>query len=76
MSKCRMGYHLEIISSSENESHEGRSKDTFPIKSSQSMILELIPDKTGEYPVHDHNLVAVSGGGIYPNGMFLTMLIE
>ncbi|MEO9533512.1 MAG: multicopper oxidase domain-containing protein [Crocinitomicaceae bacterium] len=70
------GYHLEIISSSENESHEGRSKDTFPIKSSQSMILELIPDKTGEYPVHDHNLVAVSGGGIYPNGMFLTMLIE
>ena len=70
------GYHLEIIYSSKNSSHEGRVKDTFPIESMETLILELVPDKTGEYPVHDHNLVAVSGGNIYPNGMFLTMLIE
>lgn len=70
------GYHLEIITSSKNPSHVGRSKDTFPVYGMETMILELVPDKPGEYPVHDHNLVAVSGGKIYPNGMFLTMLIE
>jgi hypothetical protein len=69
------GYHLKIIYSSESTAHTGREKDTFPIKSMESMILELVPDKPGEYPVHDHNLVAVTGGNIYPNGMFLTMLI-
>jgi FtsP/CotA-like multicopper oxidase with cupredoxin domain len=70
------GYHAEIIHSSANPGHVGRSKDTFPIQSMQTLILEMIPDKIGEYPAHDHNLVAVSAGGIYPNGMFLTMLIQ
>jgi len=70
------GYHLEIVYSSKNSNHVGRSKDTFPIHSMESMILELVPDKVGEYPVHDHNLVVASAGGIYPNGMFLTLLIE
>lgn len=70
------GYHSEIIYSSAHPNHTGRSKDTFPVESLEVLILEMIPDKTGEYPVHDHNLVAVSAGGIYPNGMFLTMLIQ
>ena len=70
------GYHSQILYASESPNYVGRIKDTFPIKSMQTMILELIPDKPGEYPVHDHNLVAVSAGGIYPNGMFLTMLIQ
>ena len=70
------GYHLRILYSSENVTHVDRSKDTFPIKSMETLVLELVPDKVGEYPVHDHNLVAVTGGGIYPNGMFLTMLIQ
>lgn len=70
------GYHAEIIYSSANTGHKGRSKDTFPTHTMETLILEIIPDKTGEYPVHDHNLVAVSAGGIYPNGMFLTMLIQ
>ena len=70
------GYHAKIIYSSKNSNHVGRLKDTFPLYSRESMILELVPDKPGEYPVHDHNLVAVSGGNIYPNGMFLTMLIQ
>ncbi len=70
------GYHAEIIYSSEKPNHVGRLKDTFPLKPMESLILEIIPDKTGEYPVHDHNLVVVSAGGVYPNGMFLTMLIQ
>lgn len=70
------GYHLNILFSSKSPNHVGREKDTFPLYSMESMILELTPDKLGEYPVHDHNLSAVSGGNLYPNGMFLTILIE
>ncbi len=70
------GYHCTILNSSKSPSHIGRSKDTFPIHSMETMILELVPDQLGEYPVHDHNLVAVSGANIYPNGMFLTILID
>lgn len=70
------GYHLEIISSTAHPTDAGRSKDTFPIKSMETLILELIPDKPGEYPVHDHNLVATTGGGMYPSGMFTTLLIQ
>ncbi len=70
------GYHLKIVFSSKTPSNVGRLKDTFPVHSMESIILELIPDQVGEYPVHDHNLVAVSGGNIYPNGMFLTLLIQ
>jgi FtsP/CotA-like multicopper oxidase with cupredoxin domain len=70
------GYHGEIIQSSKFPSHVGRSKDTVPVYSMEVVILKIVPDQPGEYPVHDHNLVAVSGGNIYPNGMFLTMLIN
>lgn len=70
------GYHCTIVQSSRDPHHEGRSKDTMGIYSMEVLVLELIPDQPGEYPVHDHNLVAVSGGNIYPNGMFLTLLIE
>lgn len=70
------GYHSTIIYSSKNPTLVGRLKDTFPIYSMEGLILELIPNQIGEFPVHDHNLVAVSGGHIYPNGMFLTILIQ
>jgi len=49
------------------------SKDTWPMKSMDCYIWRVVFDKTGRYSVHDHNLVAVSGGGIHPNGMFLIM---
>ena len=70
------GYHCTIVQSSRHPEHVGRSKDTVPVYSMEVIVLELVPDQPGEYPVHDHNLVAVSGGNIYPNGMFLTMLVE
>lgn len=69
------GYHCEIIYSSKYPNHVGRFKDTFPVEKMEVVVLQLIPDQPGEYPVHDHNLVAVSGGNLYPNGMFLTLLI-
>ena len=70
------GYHSEIVYSTLRPDHIGRSKDTFSVNSMEAVVIRLIPDKSGEFPVHDHNLVAVSGGNMYPNGMFLTMLIN
>ena len=70
------GYHLRMTQSSEHPNYEGRIKDTFPINPMEVMTLELVPHQPGEYPVHDHNLIAVTGANIYPNGMFLTMLIS
>ena len=70
------GYHAEILYSSKFPNHVGRSKDTFPMLPMETMVLRLVPDKTGEFPVHDHNLVAVSAGNYYPNGMFMTLLIQ
>lgn len=70
------GYHLELLQSSEHPYQEGRNKDTFPIHPMQTLTLRMVPHQPGEYPVHDHNLVAVTGANLYPNGMFLTMLIN
>lgn len=52
------------------------SKDTWGMFSMDAMVLRLIPDKTGKYSVHDHNLVAVAGGNTHPNGMFTIMQIN
>ena len=70
------GYHCEILFSSYKPNHTGRSKDTFPVKVMESYVLRLIPHQVGEYPVHDHNLLSITGGGLYPFGMFLTLLIQ
>jgi hypothetical protein len=70
------GYHATILFSSKNQSHVGRSKDTFPLYSMETVILQIVPDKSGEYPVHDHNLVAITANNVYPNGMFTTLLIN
>lgn len=69
------GYHLIIEDDSKSTLTLGREKDTFPLYPKHHMILSCIPDKEGEYPVHDHNLVAVTGGTEYATGMFTTMLI-
>lgn len=70
------GYHLTIEADSKSSITLGRSKDTFPLYPSEHLIISCIPDKVGEYPVHDHNLVAVTGGQLYATGMFTTQLIS
>lgn len=67
------GYHVEILHSSAKPNHVGRLKDSFNIKPSEGVIVKLVPDKPGVYPVHDHNLGATLGNGTYANGM-LTLL--
>lgn len=69
------GFHARVIAST-NPVQVGWLKDTYLLEDMQSFILELVPDKPGLYPVHDHNLVTLSGGGRYPNGMMLMMNIK
>lgn len=70
------GFHLKVLYSNKKPQTIGQIKDTFPLLAGEVLELELVPDKLGEYPVHDHNLVAVTGGGEYPNGMLLIMKFE
>lgn len=70
------GYHATVKYSSSNPNHVNREKDTFPIAAMETLILYIVPDKPGIYPVHDHNLVATSGNGIYANGMFQIIVIS
>lgn len=63
------GYHMTIVDSDKHPNHIGREKDSFPIEPGAYISLLLVPDKNGMYPVHDHNLIAVTGGGNYPGGM-------
>ncbi len=69
------GYHGTVMYSSKNSAHHGWEKDTYAIYPMETVIIRIVPDKEGEYPVHDHNLVAVTGNNLYPNGMFTTILI-
>ncbi len=70
------GFHLLIEQDSKSNLNLGRIKDTFPLYPKEFIVLSCIPDKEGEYPVHDHNLVAVTGNLTYANGMFTTMIIS
>jgi hypothetical protein len=70
------GYHVEILYSGIRTELVGRIKDSIPILPKEGQVYLLIPNQPGIYPVHDHNLVATSGGGNYPNGMMVLLDIE
>lgn len=63
------GFHVEIISSQHQPERIGWSKDTIPVKSGDAMTFRLFANIEGVYPVHDHNLIAVTNTGFYPGGM-------
>ncbi len=66
------GFHGKIISSTV-ANQIGWEKDTFPIKSMESLIIQLVPDKTGYYYVHDHNLLSGTAAGQFMRGMLTSM---
>ena len=70
------GYHCIAQEVTSKRVQKGSSKDTFPLEAGDGLLLLLVPDKPGMYPVHDHNLIAVSGGGKYPNGIFMMLDIQ
>lgn len=63
------GFHVEMMQSSAHPNRVGWSKDTVPVKAGECVVVRLDPDQPGEYPVHAHNLVAVTNAGFYPGGM-------
>lgn len=63
------GFHVTVKYQSGAAPMLDWSKDTVPIKSGETMILELTANLAGIYPVHDHNLIAVTNAGFYPGGM-------
>lgn len=63
------GFHVEIVSSRLQPERAGWIKDSFPVKQGDAMRLKLFLDKPGMYPVHNHNLIAVTNLGLYPGGM-------
>ncbi len=70
------GFHLKVIHSSQNNLPKDAIKDTFPLASMQTVVLQMIADKRGQYSVHNQNLLAMSGRGIYPYGMLIIMQIN
>ena len=63
------GYHVDMLQSSAHPNRVGWSKDTVPVKAGECVVVRLDPNQPGEYPVHAHNLVAVTNAGFYPGGM-------
>jgi len=63
------GYHVDMLQSSSHQNRVGWSKDTVPVKAGERVVVRLDPNQPGEYPVHAHNLVAVTNAGFYPGGM-------
>lgn len=70
------GFHSAAVYTDCRLIKQNWSKDTWGMFSMDAMVLKMIPDKIGKYSVHDHNLVAVSGGNTHPNGMFTIMQIN
>lgn len=70
------GYHVRILHSSRSSTQVNWEKDTLPLWPMEAFLVELVPDKPGLFPVHDHNLFSQTGGFIYNNGMFIMMEIN
>lgn len=70
------GYHVEILQSLEKPESVGWSKDSFPVFIKDAMTLLLVPHQPGEFPVHNHNLVATLFNNGYPLGMATMLMIQ
>lgn len=70
------GYHVTIIEATYHQHYLGWSKDSFGIAPGESITVQLVPDKPGRYPMHNHNLVTTTIGGNYPGGMMMHMHIH
>ena len=70
------GFHTESIFTDAKNLKNSWVKDTWGMFSMDIVVMKMVPDKIGKYSVHDHNLVAVTGGNTHPNGMFTIMEIN
>ena len=70
------GYHVKVLWATHHSHYKDWIKDSFGLAPLETMAVELIPDKPGIYPVHNHNLITVTFGGNYPGGMIMRMAID
>ena len=70
------GFHVEVLTSNLQPARIGWSKDTVPVKKGEGMTVQLVANQTGIYPVHDHNLIAVTNAGFYPGGMLTQIIVD
>jgi hypothetical protein len=63
------GFHVTMVSSTHHPERVGWSKDTVPIRMGEGLVVQLVANQMGMYPVHNHNLIAVTNAGFYPGGM-------
>ena len=70
------GFHYQILFSLKQPERQSWIKDSGPIFREDAMILRVVPDKPGAYPVHDHNLTANTSNGGYPGGMMTMLMID
>lgn len=70
------GFHIQIISSTHQPERVGWSKDTVPVRKGEALTVQLVANQTGTYPVHDHNLIAVTNAGFYPGGMLTQIIVS
>ncbi len=67
------GFHVKYLTTTIQSSRIGWIKDTVPILQGEAITLLLVANQVGIYPVHNHNLIAVTNSGFYPGGM-LTLI--
>lgn len=70
------GYHATILEAKVGSFMNGWSKDSWPVQEGEAMTIWFIADQDGIYPVHDHNLIAVTTAGVYPGGMIISLNIS
>jgi FtsP/CotA-like multicopper oxidase with cupredoxin domain len=70
------GFHAEVITSSYHPERVGWSKDTFPVLRGECLTVKLTAFQSGVYPVHNHNLIAVTNAGFYPGGQLTYIEVE
>ena len=63
------GFHFEVLASTNHPERIGWIKDTMPFLKGEVTIVRLDAFQAGSYPVHNHNLIAVTNAGFYPGGM-------
>jgi len=63
------GFHFEILQSTHHSERIGWTKDTMPFLQGEVTLVRLDAFQAGTYPVHNHNLIAVTNAGLYPGGM-------
>ncbi len=69
------GFHVTLLTSSRSPERAGWIKDSVPVRRGEGLTLQLVANQAGTYPVHDHNLIAVTNAGFYPGGMLTQIIV-